>query len=140
MPEQQQIFLTDLDAVRLRNVARQLGSQRGEAQNHAEELMELVDNAAVVPADTIAPDVVTMNSTVVYDDAEDGQVETLMLVYPEHADAALGRVSVLSPLGRTLIGLRAGASVSFETPGDGLRCVRVRKVLYQPEAAGDWAL
>lgn len=140
MQETQQIFLTDLDAVRLRNVARQLQAQRGEARDQAEELMDLVDNAAVVPADAIAPDVVTMNSTVVYDDAKDGPVETLMLVYPEHADAALGRVSVISPLGRTLIGLRAGTSVSFETPGDGTRCVRVRKVLYQPEAAGDWTL
>ncbi|MEO8159598.1 MAG: nucleoside diphosphate kinase regulator [Betaproteobacteria bacterium] len=140
MLESAQIFITDLDAVRLRNVARQLHSQHGEARHHAEELMDLVDSAAVVPADSIAPDVVTMNSTVVYDDAGDGPVETLMLVYPEHADAARGRVSVLSPLGRTLIGLRAGMSVDFETPGHGTRSVRVRKVLYQPEAAGDWTL
>ncbi|MEO8163794.1 MAG: GreA/GreB family elongation factor [Betaproteobacteria bacterium] len=138
--QDRQIFLTDLDAVRLRNVARQLGGQRGASRNHAEELMDLVDNADVVPADTIAPDLVTMNSTVVYDDGADGSVETLMLVYPEHADAALGRVSILSPLGRTLIGVRAGESVSFETPGLGVRTVRVRNVLYQPEAEGSWTL
>lgn len=140
MAASQQIFLTDLDAVRLRNVARRLQAQPGEARNQAEELLDLVDNAAVVPADSIAPDVVTMNSKVDYDDAGEGPVETLMLVYPEHADAARGRISVLSPLGRTLIGLRAGNSVAFETPGHGTRCVRVRKVRYQPEAAGDWTL
>ncbi len=138
--QDRQIFITDLDAVRLRNVARQLGVQRGEARQRAEELMDLVDNADIVSADAIAPDVVTMNSTVVYDDAAEGPTETLVLVYPEHADAARGRVSILSPLGRTLIGVRAGERVSFGTPGVGVRCVRVRKVLYQPEAEGNRGL
>jgi regulator of nucleoside diphosphate kinase len=130
-----QIFLTEADALRLRNIARQLDGQRGEARNQAEELLELLDTAAVVPANAIAPDVVTMNSTVAYDDAEDGAVETITLVYPEQADAAQGRVSVLSPLGRTLIGARAGARVTFETPGDGIRSVRVRKVFSRTNIA-----
>ncbi len=138
--QDRQIFLTDLDAVRLRNIARELGGQRGEARERAEELMDLVDNADIVPADTIAPDVVTMNSTVIYDDAAQGPSETLVLVYPEQANATRGRVSILSPLGRTLIGLRAGERVNFGTPGSGVRCVRVRKVLYQPEAEGNWTL
>lgn len=140
MLERNHIFLTDLDAIRLRSMARQLIGARGDARNHGEELFELIDTAEVVPANAITPDVVTMNSTVVYDDAGEGPVETLTLVYPERADVALGRVSVLSPLGLALIGIRAGERVSFETPGSGLRSVRVRKVVYQPEAAGDWTL
>lgn len=135
-----QIFLTDLDAIRLRSIARQLIGRNGDARNRGEELFELLESAEVVPANAITPDVVTMNSTVVYDDAKDGQMETLTLAYPETADATLGRVSVLSPLGLTLLGARAGESVSFDTPGDGVRTVRVRKVVYQPEAAGDFTL
>ena len=135
-----QICLTDLDAIRLRSMARQLIGARGDPRLQGEALFDLLDAADIVPANAITPDVVTMNSTVVYDDADDGRSDTVTLVYPDKADVTRGRVSVLSPLGRRLIGVRAGERVSFETPGNGLRSVRVREVVYQPEAAGDWIL
>jgi regulator of nucleoside diphosphate kinase len=63
------------------------------------------------------------------------------LVYPEEADAAVGRISVLSPLGWSQLGLRAGEEAQFETPGDGgPRRIRVLQVSFQPEAAGQWML
>lgn len=140
MSSREQICLTDLDAIRLRSMARQLIGARGDPRRQGEELFDLLDAADVVPANAITSDVVTMNSTVVFDDADDGSSDTLTLVYPDKADVASGRVSVLSPLGRGLIGVRVGERVSFETPGSGLRSVKVREVAYQPEAAGDWTL
>ena len=135
-----QICLTDLDAIRLRSMARQLIGARGDPRLQGEELFDLLDAADVVPANAITADVVTMNSTLVYDDADNGSSDTLTLVYPDKADVTRRLVSVLSPLGRGLIGVRAGERVSFETPGSGLRSVLVREVVYQPEAAGDWTL
>jgi regulator of nucleoside diphosphate kinase len=132
-----QIVLTDLDSTRLRSVASELVGQHGEAHSRGLELHELLDCADVIPAGAVAPDVVTMNSTVMYDDGSDGPVATITLVYPEQADAALGRVSVLSPLGLALIGMRAGEQTTFGTPRDGERVVRVRKVLRQPKVAGE---
>jgi hypothetical protein len=63
-----QIVLTDLDSVRLRSVASHLLGQHGEAHNRGLELYELPDSADVIPASAIAPDVVIMNSNVMYDD------------------------------------------------------------------------
>jgi regulator of nucleoside diphosphate kinase len=79
-----------------------------------------------------------MNSSVVYDDAADGAMATLTLVYPGEADIGMERVSVLSPLGLALIGTRPGQTVVFETPDGNLRRVRVISLVYQPEANGDW--
>jgi regulator of nucleoside diphosphate kinase len=138
MSARNRIFLTDLDAAHLRGIARRLLDQRGDAQAQGEKLFELLDEAEVIPAESVSPDVVTMNSTVAIDNDGDGPIETVTLVYPEHADARRRRVSVLSPLGRTLIGVRAGERVSFTTPAASVRSVRVREIVYQPEASGDW--
>jgi regulator of nucleoside diphosphate kinase len=37
------------------------------------------------------------------------------LVYPAEADIAEGRISVLTPVGTALIGLRAGQSITWRT-------------------------
>ena len=42
------------------------------------------------------------------------------LVYPEHADISQRKVSVLTPVGTALIGLRAGDSITWQAP-DGQR-------------------
>lgn len=133
-------LLTELDTLRLRRVAHRLISQGGGSRDKGEELVELIEIAEVVPGDAIPPDTVTMNSRVLYDDSAVGPAEAITLVYPEQADVDKGRVSVLSPLGLALLGARNGEKVSLETPGKGLREVRVKQVVYQPEAAGDRTL
>jgi len=138
---QHTIFMTDLDQFRLRALARSLLAQRGGDRAPGEDLQDRLDEAAVVPADTIPADVVTMNSTIACQGGPLGERErTLTLVYPDRADSAAGRISVLSPLGRALLGARAGTDVEIETPAEGLRTVHVRRIDYQPEAAGDWLL
>ena len=39
----------------------------------------------------------------------------MTLVYPEEADISKGKISVLTPIGTALIGLRAGHSITWET-------------------------
>ena len=68
-----------------------------------------------------------------------GAAQTVRLAYPEEADAGKGRVSVLSPLGNALLGVRVGDQVSFATPV-GERRVRVTGIPFQPEAAGQFDL
>ena len=134
MSANHRILLTDLDAARLRGIARRLLDQDAEAQAQGEELFELLDEAEVIPAESVSRDVVTMNSTVAFDDAGNGTIETVTLVYPEHADAGRRLVSILSPLGRTLIGVRAGERISFRTTAQNVRSLRVREVVDQPAA------
>ena len=55
------------------------------------------------------------------------------------ADLELERLSVLTPLGAALLGASVGDIVECNTPG-GIRRLRIEKLLYQPEAAGDFHL
>jgi regulator of nucleoside diphosphate kinase len=47
-----------------------------------------------------------------------------------------GKVSVLAPLGMALLGARAGDTVLVHAPA-GIRRLKIERVLYQPESAGD---
>ena len=50
------------------------------------------------------------------------------LVYPGEADIAVGKVSVLSPVGAGLLGLKAGQSIQWPDRDGRLRALRVLKV------------
>lgn len=102
-------------------------------------------NAVVVAPDEVAATVVTMNSQVVGRDERGRRVE-LVVVYPWHADPAEGRVSVLSPLGRALLGAKVGETVLIVDADEASETTRKRRTFtleslrYQPESAGDWHL
>lgn len=91
-----------------------------------------LDRAVVVAPSSVSPFVVTMNSRVTCRD-EGGLVQELMLVYPWNADAHAGKVSVLAPIGRALLGTKVGDTFTV----GGTRWT-VEAILYQPEAAGDF--
>ena len=78
----------------------------------AEELLVELDRADCVPADKLAPDVVRMGSTLTYTTDEHGP-RHVTLVYPGDADIALGRISILTPIGVALIGLARGQSIEW---------------------------
>lgn len=68
---------------------------------------------AEVRAEADVPDgVVGMGSTVHFK-AEDGQDRKVTLVYPGQADIEAGKVSVTTPVGAALIGLRVGQSFQW---------------------------
>jgi regulator of nucleoside diphosphate kinase len=50
------------------------------------------------------------------------------------------RVSVLSPVGRAVIGARVGDTITIVVPGNEPRQLRVAEVPYQPEANGRFDL
>ena len=107
--------------------------------SHAVLLMTLkgeLDRGRVVASDGVPNGVVTMNSRVRVRDLRLDDTETYQLVYPEEADISEGKLSVLAPLGIALLGTRVGHIVKFDAPG-GTRRLKVEKILYQPEAAGD---
>jgi len=60
-------------------------------------------------------------------------------VYPDEADFTVGKVSILAPLGSALLGARAGSVIKVHAP-TGVRRMKVERILYQPEAAGDFHL
>lgn len=60
------------------------------------------------------PDGVARFGSVVTLRWDDGRTQTLTLVGPDEADG--DRISIASPLGRALVGVRAGAIVEIERP------------------------
>jgi regulator of nucleoside diphosphate kinase len=140
MTRTNEIRLTDLDAARLeRSLIEQLRESPEPAQGTA-ELEALLDAAAVVPSATIDPNIVTMNSTVVLEEQPAGRRMTVTLVYPKDSDPERSQVSVLSPVGRALIGARVGDTVRIVVPGNASRELRVAEMQYQPEANGRFDL
>jgi len=140
MTRTHEIRLTELDAVRLeRALMELLKSSDGEPQG-ATELESLLDAAAIVPSASIDPNVVTMNSTVVLEARPSGERTTFTLVYPKDVDLQRSRVSVLSPVGRALLGARMGDVLRVMVPGHGERELVVVELSYQPEANGRFDL
>jgi regulator of nucleoside diphosphate kinase len=123
------IIITDVDLARLQPVIDQ----------HAEAgalLQDELTRARVVPQAAVPRDVVTMNSTVVYEDVHTGTRRTVTIVYPRDASPADGRISILAPIGTALLGLSRGQSLTWRLPNRRTTTLRVVDVTYQPEAAG----
>ena len=76
-------------------------------------LIDEIGRATVHSAKAMPRDVVTMSSQVEFVDEASGETRTIQLVYPHEADIAAGRVSILTPVGAGLIGLRQGQSIRW---------------------------
>ena len=76
-------------------------------------LLAEIDRAMIHRPDDVPPDAVVMNARVEFRDEASGDRRTVQLVYPGQADIALGRISILTPVGAGLIGLREGQSISW---------------------------
>jgi regulator of nucleoside diphosphate kinase len=107
-----------------------------EAANLAALRAEL-DRAEVVEPTAIPSQIVTMNSTVTFEDENDGEKLTLTLVYPSAAGAP-GTVSIMAPVGSALLGLTQGQTIDWPTPDGRKRRLRVLEISFQPEAAGQF--
>ena len=108
------ITITRSDDERLQRLANSILERNPEL---AETLLSELDRAQVVTDARIRPDVIRMGSTVRYS-TETGEERTVTLVYPNEADIAEGRISVLTPIGIALIGLSSGQAMDW-TARDG---------------------
>lgn len=122
-------MLTELDFARLRRFDADLPAEFADALTWAD----------LVPPREVPADVVTMYSMVLVEDPDTGDRRRLTICYPNDADPAAGFVSVLSPVGASLLGLRVGAEARWRTPGGSTSAARIVEMLFQPEASGDYA-
>lgn len=103
---------------------------------------QVLEAAKVVSWSRLSPDVVTMRSRVLLEDLQTGARSRRTLCFPGEADADAdpdaGLVSVLSPLGGSLLGRRVGAAVRWPTPSGGILAAAILKVLFQPESSGEF--
>lgn len=134
-----QLHITNLDYQRLQTLINQLKSEKKEELHYLETLENELLKASKVEPRKITSEVVTMNSEVEVIDPATGKVMSVKLVYPQVADFRNYRLSVLSPLGSALIGYREGDEIEYEVPA-GKKKVKIGKILYQPEANGEYSI
>ena len=128
--------LTELDHARLSSLMRSDPRRAGAAPQRA-AIEAVLDGCAIVPSQQVPPDVVTMYSQVELRDRS-GRSQSLTLCYPADAAPAAGLVSVLSPVGASLLGLSPGSVARWSTPGGQQRDAEIAAITFQPEAAGDY--
>jgi regulator of nucleoside diphosphate kinase len=95
--------------------------------------------AKLMAPEQIRSTVVTMNSIVLLRDRISGRVNEVTVTYPRDVNPRENKVSVFSPIGIALLGKDAGRVVAWNTPV-GLRQFEILKVVFQPEAVGDYSL
>ncbi len=93
-----------------------------------DDLAEELDRAIVVHKEQVPEDVVTMHARCIYLDERLGTQREIELVYPYEADPATGKVSVLTPVGSALIGLRVGQEIAWDFPDGSVRRLKVAGV------------
>jgi len=98
-------------------------------------LLEEIARADIHPAGEIPADVVTMHASVEFADEASGTTRTVQLVFPKEADISAGRVSIMTPVGAGLIGLREGQSILWPDRDGHERRLRIVKVRQRPAGA-----
>lgn len=94
----------------------------------SEMLLREIGRASLNSAQAIPRDVVTMHALVDFIDEASGARRAVELVYPAQADIAAGRISILTPIGAGLIGLREGQSILWPDRDGHERPLKVVKV------------
>jgi len=119
------ITISERDAVRLRQLVQTCTPSNTE---HIQRLKAELDRARIVPGPEMPANVIAMNSTVELEDLEDGEILTYTLVFPENADIAAGKISILAPLGMAMLGFKAGDEFEWPVPAGTIH-VRVRRLV-----------
>jgi regulator of nucleoside diphosphate kinase len=80
----------------------------------ADSLLVELERASVVEDSTLPGNTVRMGSRVLYR-TDKGEETAVTVVYPVEADIAQGKISIMTPVGTALIGLRAGQSITWRS-------------------------
>ncbi|THB75393.1 MAG: transcription elongation factor GreA [Desulfobulbaceae bacterium] len=110
-------------------VAREHGDLKENAEYHAAkekqghiegriiELKDKLGRAEVIDCSVVSTERVVFGTVVTLLDLETDDEVTYQLLGPEEADVKKGSISVLSPLGRSILGKEIGDDVVAKTPG-----------------------
>ena len=131
------IYVTTQDKQRLEDLLMEVEASDPRKHGDLKALTEELHRAVIVDPKDVFSDVITMNSHAEMRDLESGETVAFTLVFPTEANIDEEKISVLAPIGAGMLGYRLGDEFEWNVPG-GLRRMKVTKVDYQPEAAGDF--
>lgn len=119
------ILLAEEEFDELSDIARSLTHVLPEV---ARLLKRELARARLVPLAEMPGDVVTMHATVSFRLGAEETAERLKLVYPAEKAADDGCISIASPVGVALLGLRAGQTIAFHSRYGKPRWLKVTSV------------
>lgn len=96
-------------------------TEQAKVEARIKELEEKVNNAIIIDESKIDLSVISVGSTVKGYNVTDDEEFEYSLVGSNEADPMNGRISDHAPVGKALIGKRAGDTVTVETPGGELK-------------------
>ncbi len=102
----------------------------------AEMLTEELDRARVLTRERPPREIVRMGSEVLFRDDTTRVIRQITLVFPGEADIARNKISVLTPVGSALIGLRTGQSIGWRMRNGEIKRLTVLKVIDPQEHSG----
>lgn len=126
------ILITSADYAKLNDMIA-LGNLSDFERGEAAALRGELKRARIVEPEAMPPGVITMNSRAELMDLETGERMELTLSYPGESDFSEGKVSVLAPVGASMLGAHAGDIIECEAPF-GVFHLKVLNVMFQPEA------
>ena len=122
-------IVTRSDYVHLSRLLR----EGGPALAGGPDVQRVLQESTLLASSCVAPGVVTRGAQVFLVSDPDEAPAHVTLVDPQCEDPARGRISVLSPLGSSLLGLSVGQSVHWRSFGR-VRAARILSVLARPAA------
>jgi transcription elongation factor GreA len=93
------------------------------------ELEDKLQRAEVIDVSKLSGTTVKFGATVTLVDEDTDEKKVFQIVGESEADVKSGRVSIISPTARALIGKKVGDSVEVNTPGGG-KSYEILKVAY----------
>lgn len=125
------VFISRRDFGRLEHLARVRPAHCADIV--ARFLIAELDRAIICRDDDLPANAVTMRSRVLFRPDVGRDIESRTLVYPHDYDPSGAVLSILSPVGVALLGLREGASMVYPALDGGIRRVAVEKVAWRPD-------
>jgi regulator of nucleoside diphosphate kinase len=126
------IIVSGTDIQRLSQLIRDLRHSRYRDQAQVQLLEEILENAELTASARFPRNAIKMNSRFRVLDLGTGKKQVYTLVYPDEADVFSGSISVLAPIGISLLGRRQGDTIEVDVPGR-VRRLRIERVLYPPD-------
>jgi transcription elongation factor GreA len=93
-----------------------------------QKLEEMLATCQIIPTENLPDDRVVFGSTVKVEELDSDKVGTYKLVGPYESAPEQGKLSVISPIGRALIGKEEGDIVELNTPS-GLKEIEILEII-----------
>lgn len=117
----------------------EMASLRNKQPDVTEQLLSGLKQAKIISQVKISRNIITMNSSALLRDLDSGRETTVTITYPHDANPQSRKISLFTPIGVALLGCKEGDVTSWRIP-TGLGRFKIEKIIYQPEAAGDYHL